>query len=76
MLKFEHIVWNAWYAKKGVEWDLFVWLIESYGKAEIVKEAVKIFQKMKELSVEKTSLFLFFSYLGVVTYSDTWTKDV
>ncbi|KAM4089389.1 hypothetical protein ACB094_07G148400 [Castanea mollissima] len=42
--------------KKGVEWDeeLFVLTIESYGKAGIVQEAVKIFQKMKELGVERT----------------------
>ncbi|KAI6706378.1 hypothetical protein NL676_009340 [Syzygium grande] len=37
--------------KKGVEWDedLFVVMIESYGKAGIVQEAVKMFMKMKEL---------------------------
>ncbi|KAE8727869.1 Pentatricopeptide repeat-containing protein [Hibiscus syriacus] len=42
--------------KKGVEWDddFFVVLIDSYGKAGIVQEAVKIFQKMEELGVNKT----------------------
>ncbi|KAH7514299.1 hypothetical protein FEM48_Zijuj11G0074000 [Ziziphus jujuba var. spinosa] len=42
--------------KKGVEWDedLFVVLIDSYGKAGIVREAVKIFNKMKELGVERS----------------------
>ncbi|KAF2312117.1 hypothetical protein GH714_028103 [Hevea brasiliensis] len=42
--------------KNGVEWDedMFVVLIESYGKAGIVQEAVKIFQKMNELGVERT----------------------
>lgn len=42
--------------KNGVEWDedLFIVLIDSYGKAGIVQEAVKIFQKMKELGVERT----------------------
>ncbi|KAA8518744.1 hypothetical protein F0562_016482 [Nyssa sinensis] len=36
--------------KKGVEWDedLFIVLIESYGKAGIVQESVKLFQKMEE----------------------------
>lgn len=42
--------------KKGVEWDedLFVVMIDSYGKAGIVQESVKLFQKMKELGVERT----------------------
>ncbi|KAK9292506.1 hypothetical protein L1049_020479 [Liquidambar formosana] len=42
--------------KKGVQWDedLFVVLIESYGNAGIVQESVKIFQKMKELGMERT----------------------
>ncbi|XWS13016.1 hypothetical protein CRYUN_Cryun36dG0001400 [Craigia yunnanensis] len=42
--------------KKGVEWDedFFVVLIDSYGKSGIVQEAVKMFQKMKELGVDRT----------------------
>ncbi|CAE6034488.1 unnamed protein product [Arabidopsis arenosa] len=42
--------------EKGVPWDedMFVVLIESYGKAGIVQESVKIFQKMKDLGVERT----------------------
>ncbi|KAF9597501.1 hypothetical protein IFM89_019028 [Coptis chinensis] len=42
--------------KKGLQYDeeLFVVLIDSYGKAGIVQESVKIFQKMKELNVERT----------------------
>ncbi|KAE8734032.1 hypothetical protein F3Y22_tig00000778pilonHSYRG00015 [Hibiscus syriacus] len=42
--------------KKGVEWDedFFVVLIDSYGKAGILKEAVKIFQKMEDLGVNRT----------------------
>lgn len=42
--------------KKGVEWDedLFVKLIDSYGKAGIVQESVKLFQKMTELEVPKS----------------------
>lgn len=42
--------------KKGVNWDedLFVVLIDSYGKAGIVQEAVKIFNKMKELGMERS----------------------
>ncbi|XVF29754.1 hypothetical protein REPUB_Repub15cG0149400 [Reevesia pubescens] len=42
--------------KKGVEWDedFFVFLIDSYGKAGIVQEAVKFFQKMEELGVDRT----------------------
>ncbi|XP_021715130.1 pentatricopeptide repeat-containing protein At2g37230-like [Chenopodium quinoa] len=42
--------------KKGVHFDedMFVVLIESYGKNEIVQESVKIFQQMKELGVERT----------------------
>ncbi|OMO88493.1 hypothetical protein CCACVL1_08359 [Corchorus capsularis] len=41
---------------KGVQWDedMFVVMIESYGKAGIVQESVKMFQKMKELGVERT----------------------
>ena len=41
---------------KGIEWDedLFVIMIDSYGKAGIVQEAVKFFQKMKELGVERS----------------------
>ncbi|KAL4272936.1 hypothetical protein GQ457_13G027210 [Hibiscus cannabinus] len=43
-------------AKKGVEWDddFVVVMIDSYGKAGIVQEAVKIFQKMEELGVDRT----------------------
>ncbi|XP_061373796.1 large ribosomal subunit protein mL102 (rPPR5) [Gastrolobium bilobum] len=42
--------------KKGValDEDVFVALIDGYGRAGIVQEAVKIFQKMKELGVERT----------------------
>ncbi|KNA18800.1 hypothetical protein SOVF_067460 [Spinacia oleracea] len=42
--------------KKGLQFDedMFVVLIESYGKNEIVQESVKIFQQMKELGVERT----------------------
>lgn len=42
--------------KKGVEWDedLWVLLIDSYGKAGIVQESVRLFQKMEELGVERT----------------------
>ncbi|XP_022881073.1 pentatricopeptide repeat-containing protein At2g37230-like [Olea europaea var. sylvestris] len=42
--------------KKGVEWDedLWVLLIEGYGKGGIVQESVKLFQKMDELGVERT----------------------
>ncbi|KAJ0028183.1 hypothetical protein Pint_35639 [Pistacia integerrima] len=42
--------------KKGVEWDedMFVKLIDSYGKKGIVQESVKIFDKMKELGLERT----------------------
>lgn len=42
--------------KKGVEWDedLFVLLIEGYGKTGIVQESVKIFNKMKELGVKRS----------------------
>ncbi|KAF4381646.1 large ribosomal subunit protein mL102 (rPPR5) [Cannabis sativa] len=41
---------------KGVEWDedLFVLLIDGYGKAGIVQESVKIFNKMKELGIERS----------------------
>ncbi|KAE8706864.1 NADH dehydrogenase 1 alpha subcomplex subunit 1 [Hibiscus syriacus] len=40
----------------GVEWDedFFVLMIDSYGKADIVQEAVKIFQKMEELGMDRT----------------------
>ncbi|KAL3642580.1 hypothetical protein CASFOL_013395 [Castilleja foliolosa] len=40
--------------KKGLEWDedLWVMMIDSYGKAGIVQESVKLFQKMEELGVE------------------------
>ncbi|XP_059667638.1 large ribosomal subunit protein mL102 (rPPR5)-like [Cornus florida] len=42
--------------KKGVEWneDFFILLIDSYGKAGIVQESVKLFQIMEELGVERT----------------------
>ncbi|XXG40292.1 hypothetical protein AAC387_Pa01g1049 [Persea americana] len=42
--------------KRGVDWDeeLFLILIDSYGKAGIVQESVKIFQKMKQLGVERS----------------------
>ncbi|OIW00649.1 hypothetical protein TanjilG_09130 [Lupinus angustifolius] len=42
--------------KKGavVDEDMFVVLIDSYGRAGIVQESVKIFQKMKELGIERT----------------------
>ncbi|XP_058109990.1 large ribosomal subunit protein mL102 (rPPR5) [Magnolia sinica] len=42
--------------KRGLDWDedLFVVLINSYGKAGIVQESVKIFDKMKELGVDRT----------------------
>ncbi|XP_031483587.1 pentatricopeptide repeat-containing protein At2g37230 [Nymphaea colorata] len=42
--------------KKGVEWDeqFFIELMNSYAKAGIVQEAVKIFQKMKDLGVKRT----------------------
>ncbi|KAL1209995.1 Large ribosomal subunit protein [Cardamine amara subsp. amara] len=48
--------------EKGVPWDedMFVVLIESYGKAGIVQESVKIFQKMKDLGVERTKTALRF----------------
>ncbi|XP_049386472.1 pentatricopeptide repeat-containing protein At2g37230 [Solanum stenotomum] len=41
---------------KGVDWDedLWVLMIDSYGKAGIVQESVKLFQKMEELGVERT----------------------
>ena len=41
--------------KKGGEWDeeLFVLMIESYGKAGIVQEAVKIFQKNEGIGCGK-----------------------
>ncbi|EYU34455.1 hypothetical protein MIMGU_mgv1a002067mg [Erythranthe guttata] len=41
--------------KKGLEWDedLWVMMIDSYGKAGIVQESVKLFQKMEELGVER-----------------------
>ncbi|KAM3373769.1 pentatricopeptide repeat-containing protein [Capsicum galapagoense] len=41
---------------KGVDWDedLWVLLIDSYGKAGIVQESVKLFAKMEELGVERT----------------------
>lgn len=42
--------------KKGVDWDEDMWvmMIESYGKAGIVQESVKLFDKMAELGVERT----------------------
>ncbi|KAL6574845.1 hypothetical protein OROMI_012130 [Orobanche minor] len=42
--------------KKGLEWDedLWVLMIESYGKAGIVQESVKLFQKMEELGVRRS----------------------
>ncbi|KAL0409914.1 UNVERIFIED_CONTAM: Pentatricopeptide repeat-containing protein [Sesamum latifolium] len=42
--------------KKGLEWDedLWVLMIDSYGKAGIVQESVKLFQKMEELGVERS----------------------
>ncbi|GAA0138632.1 hypothetical protein LIER_00339 [Lithospermum erythrorhizon] len=42
--------------KNGVAWDEEMWveMIESYGKSGIVQESVKLFQKMKELGVERT----------------------
>ncbi|KAL3839665.1 hypothetical protein ACJIZ3_024256 [Penstemon smallii] len=42
--------------KKGLEWDedLWVLMIDSYGKAGIVQESVKMFQKMGDLGVERT----------------------
>ncbi|KAL3578048.1 hypothetical protein D5086_019552 [Populus alba] len=42
--------------KKGFELDedMFVLLIDSYGKAGIVQESVKMFSKMKELGVERS----------------------
>ncbi|CAM8877022.1 unnamed protein product [Rhodiola kirilowii] len=42
--------------EKGVPWDedLFVMMIESYGKAGIVQESVKFFDKMKELGIQRT----------------------
>ncbi|GFP83166.1 pentatricopeptide repeat-containing protein at2g37230 [Phtheirospermum japonicum] len=41
--------------KKGLEWDedLWVLMIDSYGKAGIVQESVKLFQKMEELGVKR-----------------------
>ncbi|KAK9741173.1 hypothetical protein RND81_03G087100 [Saponaria officinalis] len=41
---------------KGVGWDeeMFVVLIDSYGKNGIVQESVRIFQEMKELGVERS----------------------
>ncbi|CAN4098115.1 unnamed protein product [Withania somnifera] len=41
---------------KGVDWDedLWVLMIDSYGKAGIVQESVKLFSKMEELGVERT----------------------
>lgn len=41
---------------KGIQFDedMFVVLIDSYGKNDIVQESVKIFQQMKELGVERT----------------------
>ncbi|KAK1403395.1 Pentatricopeptide repeat-containing protein [Heracleum sosnowskyi] len=43
--------------KKGLEWDedLFVLLIDSYGKVGIVQESVKLFNRMEELGVERTN---------------------
>ncbi|PWA92812.1 Pentatricopeptide repeat-containing protein [Artemisia annua] len=42
--------------KKGLKWneDLFVVLIDSYGKAGIVQESVKIFRSMEELGVARS----------------------
>ncbi|KAI3869515.1 hypothetical protein MKX03_033238 [Papaver bracteatum] len=42
--------------KKGVQWDedFFIELIYSYGKSGIVQESVNMFQKMKELGVERS----------------------
>lgn len=42
--------------KKGLEWDedLFIVLIDSYAKAGIIQESVKIFNKMAELGVPRT----------------------
>lgn len=42
--------------KKGLTWDedLFIVLIDSYGKAGIVQESVKIFRSMEELGVPRT----------------------
>ncbi|KAK7284015.1 hypothetical protein RIF29_13766 [Crotalaria pallida] len=41
-------------APKEVDEDMFVALIDGYGKGGIVQEAVKIFQKMKELGIQRT----------------------
>ncbi|MCL7023761.1 hypothetical protein MKW94_001623 [Papaver nudicaule] len=42
--------------KKGGQWDedFFIELIYSYGKSGIVQESVNMFQKMKELGVERS----------------------
>nr|GEW48824.1 pentatricopeptide repeat-containing protein At2g37230 [Tanacetum cinerariifolium] len=42
--------------KKGLKWneDLFIVLIDSYGKAGIVQESVKIFRSMEELGVARS----------------------
>lgn len=42
--------------KKGLKWDEDMWvmMIDSYGKSGIVQESVKLFQKMEELGVERT----------------------
>ncbi|EXC31617.1 hypothetical protein L484_008414 [Morus notabilis] len=42
--------------KKSVQWDedLFVLFIDGYGKAGIVQESVRMFNKMKELGVERS----------------------
>ncbi|ESW30760.1 hypothetical protein PHAVU_002G180100 [Phaseolus vulgaris] len=41
-------------AREAATEDAFVSLIDSYGRAGIVQESVKLFQKMKELGVERT----------------------
>lgn len=42
--------------KKGLKWDEDLWvvMIDSYGKAGIVQESVKLFQKMEEFGVDRT----------------------
>ncbi|KAG9150121.1 hypothetical protein Leryth_009706 [Lithospermum erythrorhizon] len=42
--------------KNGVDWDEDMWveMIGSYGKADMVEKSVKLFQKMGALGVERT----------------------